>query len=233
MIDMHTHVLPNIDDGSKSLEMSLQMLKESYNQGVDTVVATPHFYIKHDTIESFLKRREDAYNQLIYFIKDEDCVPNIYLGAEVYYFNGISKIENIEKLCINNSKYLLLEMPFNKWNDRVFQEVEDLIYNRRLNPVIAHLERFISFQKGTNNIERLLNMKVVAQMNGEYLISFFNKSKALKWINNGVIHLLGSDMHNIESRPQNLGKACDIISKKLGSCVIDEIIKLSKDIIGI
>lgn len=233
MIDIHTHVLPNIDDGSRSLEMSLQMLKESYNQGVDTVVATPHFYIKHDTIESFLKNREKAYNRLIDFIKAEENIPDIYLGAEVYYFNGISKIENIEKLCINNSKYLLLEMPFNKWNDKVFQEVEDLIYNRRLNPVIAHLERFISFQKGTNNIERLLNMKVIPQMNGEYLISFFSKGRALKWINNGVVKLLGSDMHNTESRPQNLGRACDIISKKIGSSAIDEIIELSKEIIGI
>lgn len=233
MIDIHTHVLPNIDDGSRSLEMSLQMLKESYNQGVDTVVATPHFYIKHDTIESFLKNREKAYNRLIDFIKAEENIPDIYLGAEVYYFNGISKIENIEKLCINNSRYLLLEMPFNKWNDKVFQEVEDLIYNRRLNPVIAHLERFISFQKGTNNIERLLNMKVIPQMNGEYLISFFSKGRALKWINNGVVKLLGSDMHNTESRPQNLGRACDIISKKIGSSAIDEIIELSKEIIGI
>lgn len=233
MIDIHSHVLPNIDDGSKSLEMSLQMLKESYSQGVDTVVATPHFYIKYDTIESFLKNREKAFNCLMDFIKMENNLPSIYLGAEVYYFNGISKIENIEKLCINNSKYLLLEMPFNKWNERVFQEVEDLIYNRRLKPVIAHIERFVSFQKGTNNIERLLSMNVIAQMNGEYLISFFSKGRALKWIDNGVVKLLGSDMHNIESRPQNLGRACDIITKKLGSSAIDEIIGISKEIIGI
>lgn len=233
MIDIHSHVLPNIDDGSRSLEMSLQMLKESYRQGVDNVVATPHFYIKNDTVDSFLKHRENACNRLKGFIKNEKDVPSIYLGAEVFYFNGISKIDDIEKLSINNSSYLLLEMPFSKWNSRVFQEVEDLIYNRKLTPVIAHLERFVQFQKGTNNIEKLLSMRVIAQMNGEFLLGFFTKSKALKWLNNGVVQLLGSDMHNTESRPPNLGLACEIVSKKLGSRVIDDIIDLSKEIVGI
>lgn len=233
MIDIHSHVLPGIDDGSKNRSMSLQMLKESHKQGIDTVVATPHFYIKNDTIDSFLKHRNNAYSHLMDSIKEEQNIPNIYLGAEVFYFNGISKIENLEKLCINNGKYLLLEMPFAKWNNRVFQEVEDIIYNRKLIPVIAHLERFVSFQKGTNNIDRLLGMRVIAQMNGEHLLGFFSKGKALKWLKNGTVQLLGSDMHNIESRPQNLGYACEIVRKKLGNDVIENIIKLSRNIIGI
>lgn len=233
MIDMHTHVLPRIDDGSKSSDMSLEMLKESYRQGVNALVATPHFYIKSDDIESFLEKREASFKRLAEKVKNEDEIPDIYLGAEVFYFNGISKMDNIEKLCINSGKYILLEMPFSKWNSRVFQEVDDLIYNRRLTPVIAHLERFVNFQKGTDNIERLISMKVIPQMNGENLMGFFNKGKALKWLSDGVIKLLGSDMHNTESRPQNLGKACEIISKKLGSGILDDIEKLSKEIIGI
>lgn len=233
MIDIHSHILPEIDDGSKSLEMSLQMLKESYNQNVDVVVATPHFYIKNDTIDSFLEKRNEAYNKLMNFVKDEKNIPDIYLGAEVYYFNGISKMENIEKLSINNSRYLLLEMPFNKWNSRVFQEIDDLIYNCKLIPIIAHLERFVGFQKGTDNIEHLLSMKVIPQMNGENLLRFFTKSKALKWIESGVIRLLGSDMHNMDKRPPNMGNACDVIAKKLGNEPIEDMIKLSKEIIGI
>ena len=65
MIDMHTHVLPHIDDGSKSTDMSLDMLKESYRQGVSTLVATPHFYIKNDNIESFIEKRDNAYKRLM------------------------------------------------------------------------------------------------------------------------------------------------------------------------
>ncbi|MDO4301441.1 MAG: capsular polysaccharide biosynthesis protein [Clostridia bacterium] len=233
MIDIHSHVLPNIDDGSKSPEMSLNMLKESHKQGISAVVATPHFYIKNDTVDSFLINRSEAYNRLMEFIKDEVNIPDIYLGAEVYYFNGISRMDNIESLCINNSNYLLLEMPFSKWNSRVFQEVEDLIYNRKLIPVIAHLERFTAFQNGTDNIEKLLSMRVIAQMNAEHLLGFFTKGKAIKWLSKGVIRLLGSDMHNTETRPQNLGNACKIVSKKLGNEILDEITELSKEIIGI
>lgn len=233
MIDIHSHVLPGIDDGSKSVDMSLAMLKESYKQGVDTVVATPHFYIKENTIDSFLEKRTDAYNKLMDFVKGEENIPDIYLGAEVYFFNGISKMENIEKLAINNIRYLLLEMPFNQWNSRVFQEVEDLIYNCKLIPIIAHLERFVGFQKGTDNIEHLLSMKVIPQMNGENLLSFFTKGKAIKWIESGVIRLLGSDMHNMKKRPPNLGNACSVISKKLGNEPIENMIELSKEIIGI
>lgn len=233
MIDMHTHVLPNIDDGSKSTDMSLDMLKESYRQGVTSLVATPHFYIKDDNIESFIEKRDKAYKRLAEKIKNEENIPEIYLGAEVFYFNGISKMDNIEKLCINNSRYILLEMPFNKWNSRVFQEVDDLIYNRKITPVIAHIERFVNFQKGTDNIEKLISMKVIPQMNGENLMGFFNRGKALKWLSDGVIRLLGSDMHNTESRPQNLGTACEIISKKLGNNVLNDIEELSKEIIGI
>ncbi len=233
MIDIHSHVLPCIDDGSRNPEMSLEMLKISYRQGIDTVVATPHFYIKDNGIDKFLEKRNTAYNKLKDFVKNENEIPDIYLGAEVFYFNGISKIDDIEKLCINNSNYILLEMPFNKWNNRVFQEVEDLIYNRRLIPIIAHIERFIAFQKGTDNIDRLISMRVIPQMNAEYFLSLFSKGKALKWLSNGTIKVLGSDMHNIESRPPNLGDACNIISKKLGSEVLENVTELSKEIIGI
>ncbi len=233
MIDMHSHILPNMDDGSKSPEMSVEMLKESSAQGVTTVLSTSHFYIKGDSVHSFLERRAHAIDKLEKALEGQENIPDIYYGAEVYYFNGISDYEGIERLSINNTKYILLEMPFNKWNSRVFQEVENIIYNRKLIPVIAHLERFTGFQKGTDNIERLLSMRVVAQMNGEHLLSMFTKGKALKWLSDGTVKLLGSDMHNTDSRPQTLGRAAEIISKKLGARVLDDIEKRSKEILGI
>lgn len=233
MIDMHSHILPNMDDGSKSPEMSVEMLKESTAQGVSTVLSTSHFYIKSDTVSSFLERRAHAAEKLNSAIEGQENIPDIYYGAEVYYFNGISDYEGIERLSINNTKYILLEMPFNKWNSRVFQEVDDIIYNRKLIPIIAHLERFTGFQKGTDNIERLLSMRVIAQMNGENLLGMFTRGKALKWLENGTVKLLGSDMHNTESRPQTLGRAAEIINKKLGEKVLDDIERLSRKILGI
>lgn len=233
MIDIHTHVLPHIDDGSKSIHMSISMLRESYSQGVTALAATPHFYIKNDDIESFLSKRDQAFKALKKEISSYTDIPHIYLGAEVYYFNGIGSYENIEKLTFNNTNYILLEMPFNKWNQRVFREVDELIYNRGLTPVIAHIERFIPFQKGTDNIDQLLSMKVIAQMNGEHLLGFFTRRQALKWLSSGVVKLLGSDMHNTDTRPQCLGSVADIITKKLGKEILDNTEALSRQVLGI
>ena len=210
MIDVHSHILPKIDDGSKSVEMSIEMMKQSYAQGIDTMIATPHFYISHIDVEHFVKRRQNAYDTLV--------------EASVF--------DDLEKLTVNNNgEYLLLEMPFSKWNDKILREVESLMYDRKLKVIIAHIERFIDFQKGTNYINELLSLGPLVQMNGEYINGFFTKSKALSMIKDGKVHLLGSDRHNLDKRCPNLGKAFNIIEKKLGQDFVDKINKIGYDII--
>ena len=183
MIDVHSHILPKIDDGSKSVEMSIEMMKQSYAQGIDTMIATPHFYISHIDVEHFVKRRQNAYDTLVEAIDGMTDMPKLNLGAEVLFFNGISVFDDLEKLTVNNNgEYLLLEMPFSKWNDKILREVESLMYDRKLKVIIAHIERFIDFQKGTNYINELLSLGPLVQMNGEYINGFFTKSKALSMI---------------------------------------------------
>ena len=110
MIDFHTHVLPGIDDGSRGTDMSMQMLETSYNYGIDVMVATPHFYIRHTDVEGFLRHRNDSYRALMHKAKSRNTpIPDIRLGAEVFYFTGISALEDLDKLCIEGTKYLLLE----------------------------------------------------------------------------------------------------------------------------
>lgn len=233
MIDIHSHVLPAIDDGSKNLEMTLEMLKESKNQGITDVLATPHFYINKNSIEHFLKKRNNAYEQVMKVIRNKSEYPNLYLGAEVYFFNGISRMDDLDKLCINNGRYMLLEMPFNKWNSRVLAEVESIIFDRKIIPVIAHLERYIDLQKGTDNINNIFSLDTVIQVNASFVNYLFTRGKAIRWINNDIVQLLGSDMHNMNSRPPNIGKACEYIRKKLGNSAIDKINNLSKEILNI
>ncbi len=233
MIDIHSHVLPAIDDGSKDLEMTLEMLKESYAQGITDVLATPHFYISKNNVEQFLTKRNNAYDLVMKAIKGKSDYPNLYLGAEVYFFNGISHMDDLDKLCINNSRYMLLEMPFNKWSNKVLTEVENIIFDRKITPVIAHVERYIDFQKGTDNIDSLFSLDVVIQLNASFVNYLFTRNKAMKWINNNVVQLLGSDMHNMDSRPPNLGKAYEYIKRKLGSHAVDKINDLGKEILNI
>ncbi len=233
MIDMHSHVLPAIDDGSKDLEMTLEMLKESYTQGITDVLATPHFYISKNNVERFLEKRNKAYDLVINEIRGKSGYPNVYAGAEVYFFNGISRMDDLDELCINKSRYMLLEMPFNKWSNKVLAEVENIIFDRKIIPVIAHIERYIDFQKGTDNIESLFSLDVIIQLNASFVNYIFTRGKAMKWINNNVVQLLGSDMHNTDSRPPNLGKAYEYIRKKLGNDAVAKINDLGKEILNI
>ena len=232
MIDVHSHVLPGIDDGSRSIEMSINMLKMSQSQGVDTMIATPHFYISRTDADKFKRKRETSYNKLMEAISDNYNLPKIHLGAEVYYFNGISRYDGLDKLVFEGTNNILLEMPFNKWSDKIIREVSDLKDNNGLNIIIAHIERFIDYQKGTDYIEQLLSIGVIVQMNSEYVLGFFSKRRALNMIKQGMVKIIGSDCHNTEKRPPNLGKAFDVIKNKLGDNYVDKINKEGYNLIG-
>ena len=113
--------------------MSIEMMKQSYAQGIDTMIATPHFYISHVDVEHFVKRRQNAYDTLMETVDGMTDIPKLNLGAEVLFFNGISVFDDLEKLTVNNNgEYLLLEMPFSKWNDKILREVEVLCMTENL-----------------------------------------------------------------------------------------------------
>lgn len=231
MIDFHSHIIPKIDDGSKSEEMSAEMLQLSFKQGVTHIVATPHFYINDNDAEQFLINRSHCLKKLDKVL--DDSMPKIYVGAEVYFFNGISQYKDLDKLTINNSKYILIEMPFMQWNERIIKEIENIIYDRGFKVIIAHIERYLDFQKGTSNINELLALNPIIQMNAEYINGFFTRKKALNFINDNIAQLIGSDCHNMTTRMPNLDKAYDYIEKKLGIDVVNKINNLGKSILNI
>lgn len=235
MIDFHSHILPRMDDGSKSRDMSMAMLISSRKQGIETMVATPHFYInKESAIDKFIDSRQASFSALSERIQEENAdVPDIIMGAEVYFFRGMYEYEHLEKLVIGNTKYFMLEMPFEKWNERTFTEIEDIIHNRNLTPVIAHIDRYFPFQKGTDNISRLVSMDMPIQMNADFVNTLFTRKQALELISDGIVTLLGSDCHNMDKRKPNLGKCLEIIGKKLGSDTVNNIHNHSKSILGL
>ncbi len=234
MIDFHSHILPKLDDGSKSSDMSLQMLQTSYDYGIDVMVATPHFYIKHDTVDKFIKHRQASYDALINKVKQNSVnVPDIVLGAEVYYFGNLNAYPDIKKLCIGNTNYLLLEMPFEKWTQKMITDVEKLAYDCKIVPIIAHLDRYLNYQKHNSYIQDLISMGAVIQMNGDYINGIFTRKNALNLIKDGVIELIGSDCHNMSSRAPNLGQALKIIKAKCGQQVIDRIDRRGREILNL
>ena len=216
MIDIHTHILPGMDDGSGSLEESLAMAKESARQGVRLLAATPHFYATQEDPNSFLRRRERSLALLERAW--QDSFPTLLVGAEVRYFDGISRVEKIAHLTLDHTRILLLEMPFTSWSRRMVEEVVELQRSRGLQVLLAHVERYMKDQDG-QVWETFRQNGVWMQCNANFFLRWQTKRKAQALFKKGEIQMLGSDTHNMTSRPPNLAMARDALVKSLGQAV--------------
>ena len=213
MTDWHSHVLPKMDDGSKSVEESVALLNELAAQGVNTVVASPHFYANDEAVEHFIKRRQKAFNELLPHLNND--LPKILLGAEVSYYSGISRMENLEKLKIEGTDLILLEMPFCRWTEYTVRELLELSASGKFKIMLAHVERYAAFLDAAM-LERLYDSEILMQSNASFFTALFKKKKALKLLKNQKIHFIGSDCHNTHSRPPKFKAAYDYIENKLG-----------------
>lgn len=231
MIDFHSHILPNIDDGSKSVEESVKLLEILAEQGVDTVCATSHFYPSEDSPECFLKKRSVAYERLKCALPQNKGLPNIILGAEVAYFPGISAVDTLKAMRLEGTNVLLLEMPNTEWSDYTVREVMDISVAGRVQVVIAHIERYAKKQK-KHVLEALCEYGVLMQVNATYFTDFKTRRKALRQLKRGEIHLLGSDCHNLNKRAPQLAEAFRIIENKLGKEYLDEIDALGRELLS-
>lgn len=216
MIDIHTHILPGMDDGSGSLEESLAMAKESARQGVRLIAATPHFYATQEDPNSFLRRREKSLALLE--SAWQEGFPTLLVGAEVRYFDGISRVEKIAHLTLDHTRILLLEMPFTSWSGRMVDEVVELQRSRGLQVLLAHVERYMKDQDG-QVWETFRQNGVWTQCNANFFLRWQTKRKAQALFKKGEIQMLGSDTHNMTTRPPNLAMARDTLVKSLGQAV--------------
>lgn len=224
IMDFHSHILPGIDDGSRSLEESLAMLRMEARQGVSLVVATPHFYPRHDSPERFLARRARAEEKLREGMARETGLPELRVGAEVYYFNGISDSDAVEELTIDGKRCILIEMPCGgPWTEAMYRDLEGLYIKRGLTPVIAHIDRYIGRFRTFGIPQRLAQLPVMVQANADFFLHRSSASMALRMLKEDRIHLFGSDCHDLEARMPDLGRALDLIQKRLGQEAISRV----------
>jgi protein-tyrosine phosphatase len=226
MIDFHTHILPNVDDGSKGVEESALMLTRLFEQGVNKVIATPHFYANDESVDEFLLRRNAAFEKLS---KNGCDVSKIILGAEVRYYDGISHLQDLKKLRIEGTRFLLLEMPFNKWTDYAINEVIDIANRGKISLVLAHIDRYLPIIS-KSVIAKLSANGVLFQANSSFFDSFFKALKAIKMLKENKIHFIGSDSHNMSDRSPNMNYAINVIKKKLGNDSLVEYIVFSNNL---
>lgn len=231
IVDFHSHILPGIDDGSQSLEESIAMLRMEAEQGIGYVVATPHFYPRYETPESFLEKRSQAEALLRSALKQEKNLPRIAMGAEVYYFRGISESEFLPRLTIQGGRCILLEMPPAPWPESIYQELEAIWRRWGITPVIAHIDRYIAPFHTYRLPQRLQQLPVLVQANASFFLEKRTRRMAMKMLRADQIQLLGSDGHNMDSRAPKMGAAVELIGKHLGKETLERICSYQQDVL--
>jgi protein-tyrosine phosphatase len=222
MIDWHCHVLPNMDDGSKNADESLAMLEALHGQGVSQVVATPHFYASDESVDDFLGRREKSFQELL--AKHPDLSRDMLLGAEVSYYPGIHKMKGLQSLSIGESKLLLLEMPMEHWSRYTVDELIAMASTSDVVAVLAHVERYLTYGN-EKYLGVLREHGVLMQVNASFFRGLRNRHIALKMLQSESIDFIGSDSHNMKSRPPMLGEAYETIKKRLGEEFVSQFIR--------
>jgi len=223
MIDTHSHILPGVDDGSSCLEESMEMLRREAAQGVTRVVATPHFYAHHDDLDRFLERTANAEALLRSKMAEEKGLPKLSVGAEVYFFQGISDSELINRLTFDKKSCILIEMTQAPWGESAYKELEGIAQKQQLVPIIAHVDRYIRPFRTGGIPERLAELPVLVQANASFFLHPMTAPLALRMLRNDQIQLLGSDCHDLRDRRPNIGAAKAVIEKKLGPEVLQRL----------
>ena len=213
MTDLHTHILPGMDDGAPDIKTALRMLAIETKQGVTAVALTPHFYRSREHLSDFLSRRSNAAKRMETVLENVKH-PKLILAAEVAYVPGMADWEELEQLCYAGTKNLLVEPPMTPWNDEMFRQLYALEGRRGITPMIAHFDRYFGVQPKAR-IEQLLEMGFPIQISTASLLHFRWRGKSLKMLND-YYALPVSDCHNITDRPPNMANAVQMLEKKLG-----------------
>ena len=220
-IDFHTHILPEMDDGAKTVADALAMLKTAYESGAETVILTPHYHTSMP-ISEFCAKRDKQLSVLKKAMKEDGGnFPKILCGAEVLVDGNLSEKPDLKKLCIQGTDLILLELPGVHWNDWHFHEIYRIIAENNLSPVIAHIERYMKGPQGMLKIDKLISIGARFQVNAESFLSFSGKRMIRALAAEGLICAIGSDCHGTNRRSPDITRALHAFSKKFGDPFID------------
>ena len=228
MIDLHTHILPSLDDGARDLEEALAMARMAVRDGITAAVATPHFF--RDGLETFqgdlIRRKRDEFQSVLH---RERISLNVHLGAEVHVSHDLlSKVLKYrEYLMLNRSSYLFIEFP----SDHIFKGVKNLIFElmtEGIHPIITHPERNTVFQRNPALLFELVETGVLIQMNSGSLTGAYGsqvRKTAVELLRNKMVHFLASDCHSTKGLVPNLSEALHTIREQHGDALANALVQ--------
>lgn len=227
LYDMHSHILPEMDDGASNVEVSIKMLDSLKSQGVKHICLTPHYYSHKESMEDFVQRRKECFNLLKPHIPDDI---QVCLGAEVYITDIILNNKSVQPVCYGNSKYILLEFPYStSFTGSSYDFLIRFMNLYGVKPILAHIERYPALIRNPKLVEDLASYGVKFQTNA---VSYFDKAifrRFKKLFKMGLIHFVGSDAHNmVRNSPGKYKEAFELISKKTNPGVVKAINSFSR-----
>lgn len=214
MIDIHSHILPNIDDGSKTIKESTALIEEAQNVGFTDIISTSHYL--EDYYEADNKKRKELIEEIKSHIDSEI---RIHLGNEIYITEDIiNLIKENKASTLGSSNYVLFELPMNS-NVLYLKEVIFRLIENDYIPIIAHPERYLYVQKDPNMLIELIEMGVLFQANYASIEGYYGKDaqKTVKLLlKNDMIHFLGTDVHRKNTIYKMMTKILSRLEKLIG-----------------
>jgi protein-tyrosine phosphatase len=215
MIDIHTHIIPNVDDGAINIEESLRMIKKAEEDGIKTIVATPHVFNQLSRFKS-LRELEEKFTTLRNKIKQNQINVRLLKGAENYFVPNLKKkLQDYRHiLTINNSDYFLLEFPA----ELIFPGTKEFLFDLiadGFTPIICHPERNSVIQSDLKFLYQFLQLGALSQINAGSLMGTFGPEASItahNLIKYNMVHIIASDCHNSTSRPPKLSPVYEHLS---------------------
>ncbi|CZT39454.1 capsular polysaccharide biosynthesis protein Cps4B [Streptococcus agalactiae] len=222
MIDIHSHIVFDVDDGPKTLEESLSLIEESYRQGVRIIVSTSHrrkgmFETPEDIIfKNFSIVKHEAEKRFEHL--------QILYGGELYYTSDMLEKLKLKQIpTLNNTKFALIEFSMQtSWKD-IHTALSNVLM-LGITPVVAHIERYNALENQKERVKEIINMGCYTQINSSHILKqkLFNdkhkrfKKRARYFLKENLVHFVASDMHNLDVRPPFLAEAYKIICRDFG-----------------
>ncbi len=224
MIDFHSHIIPSIDDGSKSVEETFNLMKEAQKAGFDKVLSTSHYMEGYYEVEN--REREVWINAINEKLYQNGINIHIYLGNEIYITDNIIKLlEEGKASTVNNTSYVLFELPLNSEPMNLYDVVFEML-RYKLVPILAHPERYSFVQKDPELLYDLIQKGVLMQVNYGSIVGQYGKSAkiiAKKLFENDMVHFLGTDVHRQNTIYPRMPEILKEITELIGETKLFEI----------
>lgn len=224
MIDIHSHVLFDMDDGAETLATSIELCRDSYMNGCDSLVLTPHFF-EYSYLEDFIEERDMRITLLREALEKENIPLEVLPGAELFLSDRVFGADNLDELTINGTKYMLCEMSLNPFDTKNVTRWFDELIDRSYTPILAHPERYYEFHQNYDLIDEILDRGVIFQVNLDSLIGengSLAQGMAIDMVRRGIAQIIASDAHDLDYRHTRLIEKLNVLPNEITEALVEK-----------